>query len=183
MKRTESKIVVAVVGEHAFKPELLNAELRMSVKTTYPARQANSGGLYDEEEYNLEGEDFTSERVCWIDVPKLTGDKPTTIEDVQKKLDTAPNARIMRTLSMKPILSPEQEAAIVKGLTDLETIANGQRVKNDKGEDVLHNGKVFYSKKQLSINGNADIDLRPAKIETPVVATAKVEENVESVVK
>jgi hypothetical protein len=178
MKRTESKVVCSLVGEHAFKPELDNAELRSEVKSSYPTRQANSDGLFTEDEYGLETLDFESTKVAFIDVPK-----GSTIESVQAKLDSAPNCRIQKIMSMKPILSEAQEAAIKKGLTTLETIAEAQTVKDKDGNVVLHNGQKFYKKNQLSINGAADIDMRPAKIETPVVAAAKVEENVDSIVK
>lgn len=168
METKETKIVVASVGAHQFKPELDSAELRVVVTTSYPTRQTNSDGLFTTEEYGLESQDFESNRVCWIDVPK-----GTTIAQVQAKIDALPNARIQRILSMKAILGDNQIAAIEKGITTLDVIEESQKVRDEEGNVVEFNGKEFYKKLQFSAHGKADIDMRPTKM------VAKIEENVE----
>jgi hypothetical protein len=160
MKKTFSKLTCTGVSAHAFKPELDSAELRQTVTTSYPTRTTNSEGLFSDEEYNLESQDFTSERVCWIDVPK-----GTTPEQVQTRIDKLPNAKIKRILSMRPILSDNQKAAIAKGITTLDKIKASQTVSDENGEIVLWNGNPQYKKLQPSWSGEEDVDLRPAKAE------------------
>jgi hypothetical protein len=160
MKKTISALVVVAVAAHAFKAELDSAELRQDITSIYPTRQANSEGLFSEEEYGLEGQSFKSTRVCWIDVPK-----GTTVEQVQARIDAFPKACIKRIMSMKPILSEAQTAGIAKGLTSLETIAEKQLVKDKDGNIVLYNGCKQYKKNQASWAGDPDIDLRPARVE------------------
>lgn len=162
MKKEESRITVESVEEHAFKPELGSATLRQTITSTYPTRQANSGGLFEEDEYDLEAKPYASDRVTFIDVPhKLIGN----IEAVQAKIDANPNARIQRTLSLKPMFSKNQLAAIEKGLKTAEELAEKQVVKNKDGEDILYNGVRQYKVNTLSLSGAADVDHRPARVE------------------
>ena len=161
MEKIESKVTCTGVSAHAFKPELDSAQLEQEVVSSYPTRYAESGGLFSAKEYGLETKDFSGKKVCWIDVPK-----GTTAEQVQARIDALPKARIQRILSMKPILSENQKAAIEKGLTTLEEIAEKQTVKDAEGNVVLHNGAIQYKKLQASWNGAEDVDLRTAKAVT-----------------
>lgn len=173
MKKEESKIVVESVEEHAFKPELGSATLRQTITSIYPSRRANSEGLFDEEDYELEGKEYASDRVTFIDVPhKFVGN----IEAVQAKINANPNARIKRTLSLKPMFTQNQIAAIDKGLKTAEEIAEKQVVKNQDGEDILYNGVRQYKVNILSLNGEEDVDLRPARIEAIEAAVILDEE-------
>lgn len=158
--RTEAqKITVANVKQHTFKPEIGSAEIHQIVESIYDKRQINSGGLFGVEEFKLEeGQKFQSERVAFIDVPL-----GVSVEEVQKRIDALPNAKIIRIMSDKPILSENQKAAIDKGITTLEKIADRQMVRNSEtGELVLRKdtGKPFYSKKVFSPTGEADVDMR-----------------------
>ena len=161
MKTTESKVTCTGVSAHAYKPELDSAEIRQTITSEYPSRQANSEGLFSDDEYHLEGQKFDSVRVAWVDVPK-----GTTAEQVQARIDAMPNARIKRILSLKPILAENQKAAIEKGITTLDAIAESQKVKKEDGELALHNGCVQYKKLQASWEGEPDVDLRPAAVKT-----------------
>jgi hypothetical protein len=173
MQKTTSKIEVANVTAHAFKPELDSAELRQTITSTYPTRQANSEGLFSESEYGLAGKNYDSVRVCWIDVPK-----GTTVQQVQARVDAMPAARIKRIMSLKPILSAAQEAAIQKGLTTLDKIAAAQTVKRADGTIVLYDEKYTqYKKNQASWLGEPDVDLRPA-LTTAVEAEVIIAEEI-----
>jgi hypothetical protein len=174
MRKEETKVVCTGVAAHAFKPELDSAQIEQTIQSFYPKRHADSGGLFSEKEYGLDPDKpFESKRVAWIDVPK-----GTTAEQVQARIDTMPNARIKRIMSLKPILSSNQEAAIQKGLTTLDKIAAAQTVKRADGTIVLYDEKYTqYKKNQASWNGEADEDLRPAltkAVEADVIVAEEI---------
>lgn len=173
MKKTIGQLLVVAIAPHAFKPELDSAELRQTITSVYPTRQANSEGLFSEEEYGLAGKEYESTRVAWIDVPK-----GTTIEQVQTRINAFPKACIKRIMSLKPILSAAQEAGIEKGLTTLDKIAAAQTVKRADGTVVLYDEKYTqYKKNQASWAGEADIDMRPAltkAVEADVIVAEEI---------
>ena len=175
MKIRFNAITVDSTDENQFKPELFQAQLRQVVTSCYPSRVADSGGLFSEDEYGLEEQTFDSNRVTWIDIPH-----GQTVEQVEERLRAFQNARIRRTLALKPIIDARHANAIARGLITKEQVAERQTVRNSEGEPILYDGKVQYKKLTFLANGGDDIDLRPPiQVPAEAAAAAAVEAQVE----
>lgn len=155
------------------------AQLRQIVETIYPEVRGND--LFSSDDFGGEGSKYESTRVMWIDVPA-----GTALEEVQARLDKFPNARIQRTLGLKVHLTDAQIQARIAGIntkTDAEYAAS-QMVKDEQGQPVLYHGKPMYRVYSLSLNGDADIDLREQQLEsvlakeTPFVPAEEVTGNI-----
>lgn len=146
------------------------AQLRQTVTNVYPGvRPGNSlnDGLFTAEEFGSETQEFIEERVAFVPVP-LTA----TLEDVQKRISALPKARITRILSLKPILTKEQENAMVQGLSKnedgspktMEDYENSQHILNKAKEKVLYQGKYPQYRVTSFLDGNSsepqDLDFR-----------------------
>jgi len=83
----------------------------------------------------------------------------TTMQDVELKLQSSSNAKLVKILSNRPILSSNQEYAINKGLTSEEAIANSQVVKDIHGNLVRRDGDLCFKKIVFSLNGGEDENL------------------------
>lgn len=152
------------------KDNTLTAELKQTIttKSYYPTRSV-SNELKDNPFSNAqlgisEGEPYVQNetRVTWIDVPV-----DSTIESVQAKLATLPNANIYKILANRPIISSSQRAGIDAGLTTTDIIADGQAVRYSKdhpqaGKLVLHNGKPQFRVTYFKLEGSDDVDMRTA---------------------
>jgi hypothetical protein len=168
-----SPIMVSRVYKASYqKDNTLTAELKQTVttKSYYPTKSV-SNELKDNPFSNVqlgitEGEPYVQDevRVTWIDVPV-----DSTVESVQAKLATLPNATIYKILANKPILSSSQKAGIDAGLTTTDIIADGQAVRYSK--DHPQAGKLILvkdtSKPQFRVTyfkseGSPDIDMRNA---------------------
>lgn len=164
-----SSIVVSRVYKTNYqKDNTMTAELKQTVttKSYYPTKSV-SNELKDNPFSNAqlgitEGEPYVQNetRVTWIEVPV-----DSTVESVQAKLATLPNASIYKILANKPILSSSQQAGIEAGLTTTDIIADGQAVRYSKdhlqaGKLVLHNGKPQFRVTYFKSLGSPDMDMR-----------------------
>jgi hypothetical protein len=154
------------------KDNTMTAELKQTVttKSFYPTKSV-SNELKDNPFSNAqlgisEGEPYVQNetRVTWIEVPL-----DSTVESVQGKLATLPNANIYKILANKPILSSSQKAGIDAGLTSTDIIADSQAVRYSKdhpqaGKLVLHNGKPQFRVTYFKLEGSPDVDMRTAEI-------------------
>lgn len=178
MEKVFSKITVDGVsdGLNSVKDQ---AQLRQVVTSLYPSVQGND--LFNSKEFGGESAKYDSTRITWLDVPV-----GTTAEEVQKRLDEFPNARIQRTLGLKINLSASQIQARAAGIntkTDAEYAAT-QQVLDNNGNPVMYNGKPMYRVYTLSLQGDEDIDLREQHLaemkEAASIASPKVVEKVEA---
>ena len=164
-----SPIVVSRVYKASYqKDNTMTAELKQTIttKSYYPTKSV-SNELKDNPFSNAqlgitEGEPYVQNetRVTWIEVPV-----DSTVESVQAKLATLPNANIYKILANRPILSSSQQAGIDAGLTTTDIIANGQAVRYSKdhsqaGKLVLHNGKPQFRVTYFKSLGSPDMDMR-----------------------
>ena len=154
IKTVFGKITVDNVKEDAFKPALDSAQLRQEVTKVYPSVSTSnnmSDGLYSTDDFGLEGgSEYTEIRIVWIPVPK-----GISAEDVQASLDKLPNAKIYKILASEPTLTDGQEYAIAAGLTDIDTFANSQVVRDAEGDEILDaNGERQFSAKFFSKDGS-----------------------------
>lgn len=164
-------IIVSRVYKASYqKDNTLTAELKQTIttKSYYPTRSV-SNELKDNPFSNVqlgitEGEPYVQNetRVTWIDVPA-----DSSVESVQAKLQTLPNANIYKILANKPIISSSQKAGIDAKLTTTDIIADGQAVRYSKdhpqaGKLVLHNGKPQFRVTYFKLEGSPDVDMRTA---------------------
>lgn len=159
-------------GNSMREPNYLSAWLRQETTTTYPSvRPANShsDSLVDASEFVDENDTqervFHSSRVAFQKVPKHW-----TIEDVQKRLQKYPKARILRklTLDIKTAMSAEQKNAVATGLVnktmddyERDLVAKYPAGHPQEGQPIFYNGLPMYMVRFLSLEGGEDIDLRP----------------------
>lgn len=166
-----SPIMVSRVYQASYqKDNTMTAELKQTIttKSYYPTKSVSNelkDNPFSNEQLGIaEGEPFEAKetRVTWIDVPV-----DSTVESVQAKLATLPNANIYKILANKPILSSSQQAGIDAGLTSTDVIANSQVVRYGKnhpeaGKLVLQNGKPQYRVTYFKSAGSEDVDMRTA---------------------
>lgn len=108
------KIVVDKVGP-SLNEKKHQAQLRQLVTSIYPGvRPGNSltDPLFSAEAFGAKAQEFVEERVTWVPVPV-----GTTKEQVEAQLEKLPNARLVRILSLNPILTEEQKNAMKAGLS------------------------------------------------------------------
>ena len=142
------------------KAGTITAELKQVVETItkYPSSGIGSDdNLFSMSDFSeLESPEYKNSetRVYWMNVPA-----GTTIQDVQMKLNQAPNAKLVKILSNRPIVNSGQEYAIDKGLISIDRIAQSQAVKDPSGNLVLRNGENCFKKIVFSGNGGEDENL------------------------
>lgn len=193
IKRVDTSLVVELIKPHIRSPKKDQAQIRMQVITTYPEAKAGNSlndSIFDSKEFGFgDGQNFTENRVGWIDVPK-----GTSIEEVQATLEKYPKARIYRVMSLEPILTDEQRSAMATGISedaegntiDMAYYEKTQMVKisAESGEVILYKNLPQYRVTAFSINGKADIDLRSKQYqdlnEEFVLTDAPVQEKVEA---
>lgn len=154
-------ITVDNVGP-SLNPKKHQAQVRQIVTSLYPgARGSNSlsDGLFQDSEFGV-GEAFEEVRVTWIPVPI-----GTTVEAIQAQLAKHTNARLVKTLSLYPILSEEQRNAMATGISS-KTLADYEEkcVLNAEGQAVMYKGYKQY--RHISYRNTAveDVDLRDAEV-------------------
>jgi hypothetical protein len=153
------------------------AIIRQKIKTTYPGSKSGNSftdSLFNDNEFG-EGKSYVSSRVTFLKVPK-----GTTEEEVQKKLDNYPDARIYRIMSLdyKNVMTDEQKIAIDQGISNktYEEYEASLRAKNPStNEDLMYNGKVFYRATYFSTTNVEDIDLRDEEYNNFTVRTEQSE--------
>jgi len=150
LKQSFGPITVDKVGP-SLNPKKHQAQVRQVVTTIYPGvRSGNSlqDGLFSDAEFNAESQSFEENRVAFLPIPI-----GTTVEQVLDKIKSFPNARLIRILSLNPILSEEQKQAMEKGLSKnedgsiktIEDYANAQAVRTEEGgPEVLYKGHRQY---------------------------------------
>ncbi len=178
MKTTVNNATLDVIKEHAYKPELKQAQIRQIILTEYPVRQVKSGGLFAEEEFGIESKPYESTRVAWVDVPLNANE-----EEIKKRIEDtfATTGKIRRTLSLKPIIDAGLAWALANGKRTMDQIREKQLVRNKNGEPVMYkhrvNGEIIespqYKKLSYFAQGAADVDLRPASNLNEEVAGAE----------
>lgn len=137
MKKEFSKITVDSVGE-SLKKAVDQAQIRQKVTTVYPAAKVGNSAasaLFGVDEYGLpDGQEYTSERVTWIDIPK-----GYTKEQVAKRLKELPKARIYRKISnnLMDVLTEEQKSMISNGTLKLSEVEDKRTVRNSEGDIVM----------------------------------------------
>lgn len=124
------------------------AELKQIVttKSYYPTKSVSSSlqeNIFGTEDFGYEEQEFTSTsiRMAWIDVPK-----GSTKEQIVARLSQFPEARIMRIISNKPILSDNQVYAIAQPHLDvtMDSIADTQVVRySETDENEALRGKLI----------------------------------------
>jgi hypothetical protein len=162
IKTSFGKITVDKVEENSYKKGLYQAQLRQVVTTTYPSKRvgnSESDSLFEIDAFDLgEGKEYTSERLCWLDVPNGTSKKK-----VEELLKANPKAKIWRKISydVTDVLTEEQIGAMEAGITTREALEESKVVKDADG-DVVDDGngpqyrQYFFSKDGM----RADIDYR-----------------------
>jgi hypothetical protein len=166
---TVAPIMVARVYKASYqKDNTMTAELKQTIETLsfYPTKSV-SNELKDNPFSNAqlgisEGEPYKAKetRVTWIEVPV-----DSTVESVQEKLASLPEANIYKILANHPVISSSQDAGIKAGLTTLDIIADGQAVRYGKdhpqaGQLVLQNGKPQFRVTYFKVAGSPDVDMR-----------------------
>ena len=168
MEQTFSQILCTRVYKSDFQKEnTMTAELKQQVKTisTYEVSGNNSmtDDLFDMSSKRTY--ENVETRVAWINIPSNA-----TKEQVQKKLNATPNARLYKVLSNHPILTDSDKWAIGENLRTMEEFADSQIVRypanhENAGEIVLDpNNKYQYRRIGFSMQGAEDQDLRNADI-------------------
>lgn len=161
IRNSYSKITVDSVGP-SLNVKKHQAQIRQTVTALYPGARANnslSDKLFEPENFGL-GESYDEVRVTWIPVPI-----GTTIEEVQAKLAKHPNARLVRTLSLNPILSEEQIQAMEQGVSD-KTMEDykAKFIVDPSGAAVLYKGHKQYRHIAFRTEAVADVDLRESDL-------------------
>jgi hypothetical protein len=139
------------------------AQLRQKVDKIYPSggtHDSLTDALFNVDEFNLkQGSTYSENRVAWIDVPV-----GTTVEGVQQKLAGFPEARLVKHLSLNPILTEEQASAIQNGLNDLtiEKVAAKQVVKDEEENIRDYKGYLQYRVVKFATTAKEDVDSREA---------------------
>jgi hypothetical protein len=84
-----------------------------------------------------------------------------TIEDLQKLLDTYPDAKIVHTLMHEPYISPHESELIMGKLKTIQEVAAYKRVKEEGREVIDEFGFHVYLKADIDFTGTVqDTDLR-----------------------
>lgn len=129
-------------------------QLRQVVKSVYPAARGNA--IFEASEFGGRNQEFAEQRVCFLNVPE-----GVSLGQIQQRLDEMDGPKLVRVLSLRPMLSEDQ----------LRTIENGRNPKSweDYLEDfipdrndqpVLFRGEKQYRTIQFSKSWAEDVDLR-----------------------
>lgn len=170
MKRSFGKVIAEKITV-ALNGKKNSVQLRQAVTTIYEsARAGNSANdtIFDNEEFDFaEAASFESSRVAFMDAPlSLDPDNEESLKQVQERLDKCPNARLYRTLSLKPILTSEQKSWMMNLDSEeekkefLELIKNRQRIIDENEQPVLYKGQFQYGVTNFSATGKEDVDTR-----------------------
>jgi hypothetical protein len=162
VKTKFGKITVDGVAENTYKKGIYQAQLRQTVTTIYPSKKignSESDSLVDLDLFDLpEGKEYSSERLCWIDVPK-----GYTKAKVETLLKASPKAKIWRKISnnVMDVLTDEQIAAIDNDITTIENLETSKVVKDVDGVIVDQGDGPIYRQYFFSKDGmKSDIDKR-----------------------
>jgi len=140
------------------KPGTKSVMISQELVRTYPVVRNNTDGIISDSEMG-EGQKFPSKRNMIVNIPDSM-----SVEQFQERLDKFPQARIRRTLSLKPILSEGQKWAIKEGKATEEQIAARQAAQSvdpvtQEVTSILRDGQQLYRSLSLSSSGEEDVDL------------------------
>lgn len=150
------------------KEGTLTAEIKQTVttKSYYPSKSVSNNlkdNPFSTSEFGFSESEYSSEerRVAWVEAPI-----GSTVESMEARLATFPEATIYKILANHPILSDNQEYAIEAGLTSKEVIADNQVVRYGEGHPqagqlILDKvGKPQYKQTFFKRTAKEDEDLR-----------------------
>lgn len=160
-------VTVDSVGE-SLNVKKHQAQLRQVVKKKYPGGKPSdslTSALFNTSAFNFEETEFEEQRVAWVPVPI-----GTTKAQVEAQLKTV-QPRLVKILSLTPILSEEQERAMETGISNMthEDYLERQAVRQTSteegvlGEKVTYRGQEQYRRIVFRDKLEADIDYRPAQ--------------------
>lgn len=171
VRKETSKGSLEVSRVHATqwqKEGTLTAEIKQTVttKSYYPSKSVSNNlkdNPFSTSEFGFSESEYSSEerRVAWVEVPT-----DSTVESMEARLATFPEATIYKILANHPILSDTQEYAIEAGLTSKEIIADKQVVRYGEGHPqagqlILDKvGKPQYKQTFFKRTAKEDEDLR-----------------------
>jgi hypothetical protein len=171
VRKETSKGSLEVSRVHATqwqKEGTLTAEIKQTVttKSYYPSKSVSNNlkdNPFSTSEFGFSESEYSSEerRVAWVEVPT-----DSTVESMEARLATFPEATIYKILANHPILSDSQEYAIEAGLTSKEIIADKQVVRYGEGHPqagqlILDKvGKPQYKQTFFKRTAKEDEDLR-----------------------
>lgn len=150
------------------KEGTLTAEIKQTVttKSYYPSKSVSNNlkdNPFSTAEFGFSESEYSSEerRVAWVEVPT-----DSTVESMEARLATFPEATIYKILANHPIISDSQDYAINAGLTSKDSIADKQAVRYGEGHpqagqlilDKL--GKPQYKATFFKRTAKEDEDLR-----------------------
>ena len=159
IKLTYGAITVDHVEASRYDESKFQAQIRQTVTKTYKQSGADSlsNPLFQSNEFG-DGESFNEIRVAWLPVPA----EKNTVEAVEAQLKKFPNARLMRFLGLKPILSVEQTRSMEAGINTktIEDYIASQSVKNADNEQILYKGYPVCRVVKFVTNATKDVDNR-----------------------
>lgn len=139
------------------------AQVRQIVTSQYPAARGNnslSDTLFPAQSFGV-GQEYEEIRVTWIPVPLNT-----KLAAVKTQLAKFPEARLVKTLSLNPILSEEQIRAMETGVsTKTEEDYAEKFVIDAEGNPTLYHGHKQYRHISFSQVPKEDVDLRAEDLE------------------
>ncbi len=142
----------------SLNPKKWQAQVRQIVTSKYPAARGNnslSDGLFPASTFGV-GQEYEEVRVTWIPVPVNT-----KMNAVKAQLAKFPEARLVKTLSLRPILSEEQIRAMETGLSDKTEEDYAEKfVVDGDGNPTLYHGHKQYRNISFSQTAKEDVDLR-----------------------
>lgn len=166
MNQTISKVRVTSTGQHAYKPNLFQAELRQKITREYNANTISNNmqsAFAPKEAFQLPETKYEKERVCWVDIPK-----GWTSERAQLRLDelyaSGANPCIYQVLSFEPIFTDNDYAWMGNLSTDereafIENKKNNQVILDpESGEVATREGKTIYRKLFYADHQRDDMD-------------------------
>jgi len=181
MIKSVSQVRVANVKPHAFKSNVNQAELRQTVSKEYGSYSSGNdmqSAFAPQEAFNHSGKTYTSERVCWVNIP-IDWDVAKASAHLTRLLAQGKQPCIYQVLSLEPILTSDDRAYMQSlGKTDSENFLtvkkNSQLLINPStGEIATRSGRTIYRKLFFSDYEREDVDLTGGKMVSAVDTEVK----------
>lgn len=154
-----------------------SGQIRQVVTSIYPAARSGnslSDGLYPDATFGT-GQSYDSARVAFVKVPV-----GTTVAQLAEQLAKNPNARLVRLLSLFPIITDEERSAMsISGKTE-QDYARKQMIIDQQSNPVQYKGHYQYGRTVLRLKGGEDEDTRETDLAelTQPVSMARQSETV-----
>lgn len=159
IKTIYGKITVDSIGESEYKKGIFQAQLRQKITRAYPSVKvgnSHSDSLFGADAFKLpDGQSYESTRVTWINVPE-----GTTVEALQAKLDTLPEACIYRIISndVTDVMHDGQHQAVNAGIRSIDKFMDSLLVRDREGNEL--EGPSQYSQSFFKMTYTEDVDMR-----------------------